>query len=62
MTPLIVPVAVGVPASWPVDVLNEAHVGLFAMENVSAIAIRILRRRREAVGRSDTARSATASR
>ncbi len=27
---------VGVPVSWPVVVLNEAHAGLFVIENVSA--------------------------
>ena len=27
---------VGVPDSWPVEVLNEAQEGMFAIENVSA--------------------------
>lgn len=34
--PLLVPAAVGVPASLPVEVLNDAHEGLFAMLKVSA--------------------------
>jgi hypothetical protein len=33
--PLCVPVADGVPDSLPVEVLNVAHVGLFAMLNVN---------------------------
>ncbi len=33
------PVAVGVPESWPVVVLNAAHDGLFTMLNVSAVAV-----------------------
>jgi len=34
--PLLVPAAVGVPASLPVDVLKVAHEGLLAILNVSA--------------------------
>lgn len=33
----LVPAAVGVPESCPLEVLNVAHAGLFVMENVSAL-------------------------
>jgi len=37
ITPENVPAALGVPASWPVVVLNDAHDGLFAMLKVSLL-------------------------
>jgi hypothetical protein len=36
-TPDVVPVELGVPLSFPVDVLKLAQEGLFAMENVSVL-------------------------